>query len=34
VDDDFSERCGDLLADSYDSEDRVVLNAYYSPGHR
>lgn len=31
--DDFSERYGDLLTGSYDCVDRVVLNAYYSPGH-
>jgi hypothetical protein len=33
VADDFSERYGDLLAGSYDCVDRVVLNAYYPPGH-
>jgi hypothetical protein len=31
--DDFSERYGDLLTGSYDCVDRVVLNAYYAPGH-
>src|ERR1700751_3226327 len=31
--DDFSERYGDLLTGSYDCVDRVVLNAYYPPGH-
>ena len=31
--DDFSERYGDLLTGSYDCVDRVVLNAYFSPGH-
>jgi hypothetical protein len=29
----FSERCGDLLAGSYDCADRIVLNAYFSLGH-
>jgi hypothetical protein len=33
VADDFAERYGDLLTGSYDCVDRVVLNAYYSPGH-
>jgi hypothetical protein len=33
VADDFSERYGDLLTGSYDCVDRVVLNAYFSPGH-
>ena len=31
--DDFSERYGDLLRGSYDCVDRIVLNAYFSPGH-
>jgi hypothetical protein len=31
--DDFSGRYGDLLTGSYDCVDRVVLNAYYPPGH-
>jgi hypothetical protein len=30
---DFTERCGDLLAGSYDCVDRVVLNAYFPLGH-
>jgi hypothetical protein len=29
----FTERCGDLLAGSYDCVDRIVLNAYFSLGH-
>jgi hypothetical protein len=29
----FSERCGDLLAGSYDCADRIVLNAYFALGH-
>jgi hypothetical protein len=29
----FSERCGDLLAGSYDCADRIVLNAYFRMGH-
>jgi hypothetical protein len=29
----LSERCGDLLTGSYDSVDRIVLNAYFSLGH-
>ena len=33
VADDFSERCADLLAGSYDCVDRVVLNAYFPLGH-
>jgi hypothetical protein len=33
MDDDFSERYGDLLTGSYDCVDRVVLNAYFSLGH-
>jgi hypothetical protein len=31
--DDFAERYGDLLTGSYDCVDRIVLNAYFSPGH-
>jgi hypothetical protein len=31
--DDFSERYGDLLSGSYDCVDRIVLNAYFWPGH-
>src|SRR4030081_287021 len=31
--DDFSERYGSLLAGSYDCPDRIVLNAFYSPGY-
>ncbi len=33
VADDFCERCGDLLTGSNDCVDRVVLNAYFPPGH-
>jgi hypothetical protein len=33
VADEFPERYGDLLTGSYDCVDRVVLNAYYAPGH-
>jgi hypothetical protein len=33
VDDDFSERYASLLAGAYDLPDRVVLNAFYSPGY-
>src|SRR5664279_2327998 len=31
--DDLSERYGDLLTESYDCVDRIVLNAYYPMGH-
>jgi hypothetical protein len=31
--DEFSERYGDLLTGSYDSVDRIVLNAYFPLGH-
>jgi len=33
MNDEFSERYGDLLAGSYDCVDRVVLNAYNSVCH-
>jgi hypothetical protein len=33
VDDDFSERYGSLLAGSYDCPDRIVLNAFHTPGY-
>jgi hypothetical protein len=31
--DEFSQRYEDLLTGSYDCVDRIVLNAYYPPGH-
>jgi len=31
--DQLTERCGDLLAGSYDCVDRIVLNAYFPLGH-
>jgi hypothetical protein len=31
--DEFSQRNEDLLTGSYDCVDRIVLNAYYPPGH-
>jgi hypothetical protein len=33
VDDEFSRRYVSLLAGSYDCPDRIVLNAFYAPGH-
>jgi hypothetical protein len=33
VADDFSERYGSLLAGSYDCPDRIVLNAFHTPGY-
>jgi hypothetical protein len=33
VDDELTERYGDLLTGSYDCVDRIVLNAYFSVGH-
>ena len=31
--DPLRDRYQDLLDDSYDCADRIVLNAYFSPGH-
>jgi len=31
--DSLSQRYGDLLTGSYDCVDRILLNAYFSPGH-
>jgi hypothetical protein len=33
VDDGFSDRNASLLVGSYDCPDRIVLNAFYGPGH-
>jgi hypothetical protein len=33
VADDLMEQYGDLLTGSYDCVDRIMLNAYYPPGH-